>query len=100
MADREYYIGTIGPYVIDDADPLNTDPGQVATKQEISDVVDVTAVNGMVKGNGSFLRAAVPGTDYQTPISGVTSSIVVVTNTSPVTTSTLNFTNGILTSIT
>jgi hypothetical protein len=39
MADVEYYLGTCGPYTVDDADPLYIDDGQMLCRRDISDIV-------------------------------------------------------------
>jgi hypothetical protein len=43
MADVEYYLGTCGPYTVDDADPLYIDDGQMLCRRDISNIVGTIA---------------------------------------------------------
>jgi hypothetical protein len=45
MAFKHIYIGTCGPYLIDDADSLLTNPDQVAKLEDLSDKITVATVH-------------------------------------------------------
>lgn len=110
MALVEYYVGTVGPLYIDDTDPLYTEPAQVALKQ---DVTGATVLATTVVSETAFGQTAAVGVSTKlaredhthgtpaNPVSGLTQGVVVVTDIGPPQVkSTLNFTNGLLTSIT
>lgn len=107
MADVEIYIGSVGPFLVDESDPLLAEEGQVVRVKQL------TSFDTSVVSETSFGQAAAVGTStkmaradhtHGTPAnplaSGVTQDITVVTGVSPETTATLHFTNGILTSVT
>lgn len=116
MAIREIYVGTSGPFLIDDDtdSDLLTDPSQVATIEHLDELsASMVAVGSSVAAAIAFGQPAVVGTSvfaarvdhtHGTPADpltgGQTISISVVTSVGPTVTVTLNFTNGILTSIT
>lgn len=107
MADVEIYIGSVGPFLVDESDPLLAEEGQVVRVNQL------TSFDTSVVSETSFGQAAAVGTStkmaradhtHGTPANplatGVTQDVTVVTGVSPETTATLHFTNGILTSVT
>ena len=44
MAFKEYYIGTHGPFYVEDTDPAFANPGQVVIKSEVTDNLDLASI--------------------------------------------------------
>ena len=107
MADVEIYIGSVGPFLVDESDPLLAADGQVVRVNQLTSfdtsVVSETSF-GQSSAVGTSTKMARADHTHGTPAnplaSGLTQDVTVVTGISPETTATLHFTNGILTSIT
>jgi hypothetical protein len=103
VADREIYIGTVGPLLIDEDDDLASNDGQVMTfgifearsMLPASSVVTETAF-GETPTTGTGTRYARDDHSHGTPanpVSGYTGNIVVGSQT-------LHFINGLLNTVT
>jgi hypothetical protein len=76
MAEVEYYLGTVGPLLIDEDNPLYDDPRQMARKADLIEYTGLSTSLVVLVGVGDP-----PEFDADNPV-------------------TLTFTNGLLTSIT
>lgn len=97
MAIKEFYVGTVGPFLIDEDDPLYSHPTQVSKLQDIADelssyVPTSRKINGKALANDITLNV----TDIlgSIPFSG---TITTAKLTSGGTEGSITFTNGIVT---
>jgi hypothetical protein len=110
MAFREFYIGSEGPFLIDEDSPLLTDPKQVALRADLdgiaapSDSVESETTFGITPSAGvsdDYSRRDHTHGTPDNPVNGSTQNVTVVTSVGPpVVTATLHFTDGLLTSVT
>lgn len=110
MAIKQFYLGTCGPYLIDDAHALYADPTQVATKQDVADGITVLA--DTVEAETSFGTSPSAGTSddvsrsdhtHGTPANPLAGGLSGTYNFDATTSgkiTSMTFTNGILTSVT
>jgi hypothetical protein len=96
MAIKEFYIGTCGPYMIDDTDPRYDDPGQVATKSEVPSISGLVSSTRTVNGHALTSNVTVTSADLagESVISG---TVVLAKITSGGTNGSLTFVNGLIT---
>lgn len=108
MADVEIYIGSVGPFLVDESDPILAKDGQVVRVNQLASfdtaVVSETSF-GQSAAVGTSTKMARADHTHGTPAnplaSGLTQDVTVVTSIGPPeVTATLHFTNGILTSVT
>jgi hypothetical protein len=125
MAEREWYIGTVGPFFMDTDDPLFLDERQMLTRQELdvagdvinfihdSDeqnppdedtellLIDLSVVMGATQLSFKKISWANLKSALIADLPGLTQDVTVVTDIGPPqVTSVLHFTDGLLTSIT
>jgi hypothetical protein len=82
MAIKEFYIGTCGPYLIDEGHPLYDDPGQMARQEQL---VDTTTIESRLTTLEGYFASTFTGTIYTAKL------------TSGGTDGSMTFTNGVIT---